>query len=277
MPAGETNLELLRAAIARKAGIVLSLPARAAEENAGDGAGEDAPLVPLKHYKSRFLADGGDGLWVTSVPAEPALLRDLVARRHPAGVSFRSGHAKVMFAAPVLHLQSDYPSADGAGFVDALLLRFPEPQEVRAAQRRRNYRVPVPPHADLKVRLWLMSEEAHLRDRPLAKSELRCDVYDLSVAGIGIVIHGANGKAPAVGAGDRVRIQLVAGATTVLLEGRLRYPPRPVEGGQGSVRAGIQFKTLGDGREDRQSLSHLDKVVSDLQREAIRRKKLGAA
>jgi len=286
MPAGETNLELLRAAIARRAGIVLSLPTAAAVAGAVDGAGDaddeeprDATGGALRHYKSRFLADGGDGLWVLSVPADPALVRELVERRSPAGVSFRNGHNKIIFAAPVLHVQSDYPSPGGSGTVDALLLRFPEAGEVRSVQRRKTYRVPVPPHSDLTARLWTIGEDAHLRDKPPAKSELKCDLFDISVAGLGVLIHGAAGKPPPVGAGDRVRVQLTVRESTVLLEARVRYPTkaaRPAPGGD-SVRVGLQFKTLTDSRDDRNAKIQLDRIVSELQRESIRRRKLGAA
>jgi hypothetical protein len=162
----DNNLDLLREAIARRAGIVLSLPL-----TLGDGQ----RIAGLRHFKSRFLADGGDGLWVASVPGEPELVRELVEHRHPAGVCFRSGHLKVMFAAPVLHAGTAAGGGAGsgnAGDAEALLLRFPSPEEVRAVQRRKNFRVPVPSPTDLEVRLWLIGEQAHVRDKPPAKSEV---------------------------------------------------------------------------------------------------------
>jgi hypothetical protein len=285
MPAGETNLELLRAAIARRAGAVLSLPivptaaGQDVQAAAHAGAGDDAGIGSgaFKHYKSRFLADGGDGLWVLGVSADPALVREMVERRSPAGVSFRNGHTKIVFATPMLHVQTDYPAGDGAGTVDALLLRFPEAGEVRAVQRRKNYRVPVPPHSDLSGRFWLMSEDAHLRDKPPVKSELKGDLFDISVAGLGVMLHGAAGKPPAVKAGDRIRIQLTVREATVLLEGRVRYAPRPVIDGNGAARVGVQFKTFTESRDDRNAMIQIDRMVSELQRESIRRRKLGTA
>ena len=268
MSADEQNLELLRAAIARRAGVVLSLPSPGAD------GGEAASL---RHYKSRFLADGGDGLWVASVAADPDQVRELVDTGRPAGVSFRSGHLKVVFAAPVLHVQGDYPALDGAGTVDALLLRFPSVGEVRAVQRRKNYRVPVPPHSDLAARVWAIGDTAHLRDKPPARSELRCDLFDISVSGVGLVIHGVAGKPPAVGAGQRVRVQLTMRESAVLLEGELRYPPKPLAGSPEFLRVGVKFKSLTDSREDRNAMIQLDRMVSELQRESIRRRKLGAA
>jgi c-di-GMP-binding flagellar brake protein YcgR len=289
MPAGETNLDLLRAAIARRAGVVLSLPTGpgedgdAADADPGADAGAGSESVTglragaLKHYKSRFLADGGDGLWVVAGSADPARVRELVERRSPAGVSFRHGHTKIIFAAPVLHVQSDYPSPGGEGMVDALLLRFPEAGEVRAVQRRKNYRVPVPPHSDLTGRFWLMNEDAHVRDKPPAKSELKGELFDISVAGLGLVIQGVAGKPAAVKAGDRVRIQLTVRESTVLLEGRVRYTPKVIPDGGGAARVGVQFKTFTESRDDRNAMIQIDRMVSELQRESIRRRKLGAA
>jgi hypothetical protein len=285
MPAVETNLELLRAAIARRAGAVLSLPivptaaGQDPDAAAHAGAGDDAAIASgaFRHYKSRFLADGGDGLWVLGVSADPTLVREMVERRSPAGVSFRNGHTKIVFATPMLHVQTDYPAGDGAGTVDALLLRFPEAGEVRAVQRRKNYRVPVPPHSDLNGRFWLMNEDAHLRDKPPVKSELKADLFDISVAGLGVMLHGAAGKPPAVKAGDRIRIQLTVREATVLLEGRVRYAPRPVIDGNGAARVGVQFKTFTESRDDRNAMIQIDRMVSELQRESIRRRKLGTA
>jgi hypothetical protein len=274
LSANDANLDLLRAAIARRAGVVLSLPLLL--EDASHEAGAGGAPGPLRHYKSRFLADGGDGLWVADVPAEWALVREVVERRAAAGVSFRSGQLKVMFAAEALHVQADYSSGDGAT-TGAILLRFPDAGDVRAVPRRRNHRVPVTIAGDLSARLWVMPDDADLRDKPSAKSELHCDVCDVSVAGLGVILHGVDGRAPAARGGERLRVELSLRETTVLLEGRLRYAPRPVPTRPGFFRSGIEFTVLTDSRDDRTSKTQLDGIVSELQCEAIRRKKLGAA
>ena len=254
------NLGLLREAIARNAGMVLSLP------HAGR----------LRHHKSRFLADAGDGFWVESVPAERIVVEELIATARPAGVTFRDGENKVIFAAQIQHLEPHYcrsAAVDdvGAAVVEALLLKFPA--EVRAVQRRKNFRVPVRELVDLQVRVWLLGEQAHLRDKPPAGREIDCEARDVSVGGIGLTIRGVQGKTSALCENDRVRVQLTLRGTTALLEGRVRYPPRASQGG--AFRAGVQFRTLTDSREDRTAGSQLVKIVNDLQRELIRRKKLG--
>src|SRR3712207_5284967 len=82
MATADNNLDLLRQAVARHAGLVLPLPERTEQEGGPS---------QLRDYKSKFIADAGDGLWVASVAAEPHWVRQLAERRHAAGVSFRSG------------------------------------------------------------------------------------------------------------------------------------------------------------------------------------------
>lgn len=254
------NLGLLREAIARNAPMVLSLP----------GAGG------LRHHKSRFLADAGDGFWVASVADAPGVVEQLIASQQHAGVSFRSGETKVIFAAQIQHAMEDFQAAGGADDADAgpgpaLLLRFPD--NVRAVQRRKNFRVPISAAScDLRVRLWTLPEHASLRDRPLAAREIPSEPRDISVSGIGLILPAAANVARLT-AGERLRVQLTLGATVALLEGRLRYAPRPAK--DGSLRVGVQFRTLGDDRDDRHAASQLNKIVNQLQRDLIRRKKLG--
>jgi hypothetical protein len=60
---------------------------------------------------------------------------------------------------------------------------------------------------------------------------------------------------------------------TAVLEGRVRHPDKPAKAAL--VRAGVQFRSLGEGKDDRHALTQLGRIVSELQRENIRRKKLG--
>src|SRR5688500_16984836 len=120
----DANVVILRDAIARNAGAVLSLP------SAG----------MLRHHKSRFLADssagadgaGGDaGFWIESAPGEAALIDSLIVTRQHAGLSFKNGHLKVVFGTQLLRRQSGYRiNADTQ--VEAVLLAFPA--EIKAIQ-----------------------------------------------------------------------------------------------------------------------------------------------
>jgi hypothetical protein len=258
------NVGMLREAIARRAALILSLP---------------RPDGSLRHHKSRFLADAGDGVWVAAVGDEPGALDALIAAGEPAGVSFRSGEHRCSFVTRLLHREQDFRHAGGAVAADgdapaaALLLGFPA--EVRAVQRRKNFRVPVAGVPEFQVKLWTMSENANLRDRPVAGREILCEGRDVSVGGIGLTLRPGAGKLQNIASGDRVRVQLTLRGTVVLLEGRLRYPARAAQ--DAPVRAGVQFRTLDESRDDRQAASGLNRIVNELQREQIRRRKLGLA
>src|SRR5258705_12368113 len=77
----EASLDLLREAISKRAGAVLSLPAAGA----------------LAHFKTRFLEDGEGGFLIESVPAEATLLEKIIAENMNGGIAFRSGANKVIF------------------------------------------------------------------------------------------------------------------------------------------------------------------------------------
>ena len=251
---GDGNYDMLLDAIARGAGAVLSLPSGEA----------------LRHHKSRFLAESPAGFWVAAAPGEHRLIESLIGAQQPAGISFRNGHLKVVFASPIQRRDPVY-RVNTAGSVDALLLSFP--CEIKAVQRRTSYRVAVPPGADIVARVWRIPPEAHLPARPLASQELACELRDLSAAGVGLTFRGAGGQPPPALGADRLRIELTHPAGKLLLEGRMRYPVEPPSGE--TVRAGVQFQPLPDSKAGRQAKAQLTRIVGELQREEVRRVRLG--
>lgn len=244
----------LREAIARNAGIVLSLP------SAG----------MLRHNKSRFLGECEEGFWVESIPAEAVLIDALVASQQPAGISFKSGVNKVIFTTPLIRRQEKF-QVNATTVLEAILLK--EPGEVKAIQRRSNYRVAVPKDAEVLVRLWRIPERAVLRDRPMAAQELQVQIRNLSLGGMGCTIFGKDGNPPIISNVDRLRIQITAKNHSMLIEGRMKYPAeRPKTD---VVRAGLQFKALENSIEGRQTLATLTRIVGELAREEVRRLRLG--
>jgi c-di-GMP-binding flagellar brake protein YcgR len=250
----EDNLVILREAIARNAGLVLSLP------SAG----------MLRHHKSRFLAETPEGFWVESAPGEAALIDSIVISRQSAGLSFKNGHLKVVFGAQVLRRQSGYRiNADTE--VEALLLAFPA--EVKAIQRRNNYRVKIPSDAEISARIWRIANHAYIGDRPLAAQEVVCELRDISTGGLGVTFRGKDGEPPKVSTEDRLRIELSHNGSKMLLEGRMRHPG--ASGKESQFRAGLQFKALENNLDGRQLLAQLTRIVGELQREEVRRLRLG--
>src|SRR3982750_792048 len=146
------GVEILTDAIARNSAIVLSLP------SAG----------MLRHHKSRFLAEDSDGVWIET--AEDLMLIDnLIAGQTPVGISFRAGPQKVSFAVPMLQRISDF-KMNATTRLEGIRLRFPA--DVKAVQRRSNYRVRVPSDCELFLKVWRVPEHFILSDKPMASQEL---------------------------------------------------------------------------------------------------------
>jgi c-di-GMP-binding flagellar brake protein YcgR len=248
----QSSKELLSEAIARNCGLVLSLP------SAG----------MLRHHKSRFIADDENGFWVESVKTEGPLIAELIRTRQPTGVSFRSGQHKIVFASPLVRVDPDRRLSDGIS-VAALLLAAPA--EIKAIQRRTNYRVGVHEGSELTVRVWRIAERIYLGDRPMASQELATDLRDISTGGLGVIFKQKNGEKPKVMPQDRLRIELKQGETIILIEGNSRPG---IEAGDG-LRTGISFKSLDKDLEGRQKLAQLTRIVGELQRDEVRRIRRG--
>jgi c-di-GMP-binding flagellar brake protein YcgR len=248
------KLGILRDAIARNAGIVLSLP------SAG----------MLRHHKSRFLADAGDGFWVESAPGEASLIEALTITGQPCGVSFKNGNLKVVFASPVKKRETNY-RINATTTVEAILMNFP--QDIKSIQRRTNYRVKITEASSISARVWRIPERAYLKDRPMAAQEIVCEVRDLSVGGMGVTFKGEGKEPVKVSTEDRLRIELSHADGKILLEGRMRHPKESVKSPQ--VRAGLQFKALENDIDGRQIIAQLTRIVGEMQREEVRRMRLG--
>jgi c-di-GMP-binding flagellar brake protein YcgR len=248
---------ILKDAIARNAGAILSLPS--------------AGMV--RHHKTRFLAETEEGFWVESAPAERPLVNALIAEQTPVGIAFKSGHTSLAFTTPIRSRNERFP-INATTIVEALFLPFP--QNLHPRQRRQFYRVRLPHDHEIGLRLWRLGQNALLQDEPLAATELSARLADISVGGLGAICdRGSDGRPPRITTQDRLRILLrdPAGAE-VLLEGRAVHV-RPLDDGR--ISAGVQFKKLEKNLEGRQTFSKLSKLVGQLEREEVRKRALHAA
>lgn len=247
--------DLLDDAIARNAGMVLSLP------SAG----------MLRHHKSRFLDDCDEGIWVESEPREAALVDALAGTEKPCGISFKSGVTKVVFTSPIVRRDPHF-RMNAELNVEAVLIAWPA--EIKAVQRRANYRVKVPANHDLSVRIWRMGSRATLRDLPLSSTEVRSRLIDISVTGIGVFLAGKGGP-PCISNEDRLRIEVKSPGQKLLIEGRMVYPTTKPQ--TELVRAGLKFVALENDMEGRRLTAALTRIVGELQRMELRRFRLGLA
>jgi hypothetical protein len=252
----DNNEEIVREAIARNLGAVLSLP------SAG----------MLRHCKSRFLAELDGGILFEAPASESALVTELIAKQQPCGVSFRTGVNKVMFAAPIIRAESAW-QLNAESIVDAVLLKFPT--QIKSIQRRSNYRVEVPADCEMSIRVWRISERAYLKEQPMAVAEIKAQVRDLSIGGVGVKFLPKDGHPALVSTEDRLRVLLTYQNESLIMEGRMRAPTAKMA--DNTIVTGIHFKKLENDLEGRKILALLTRVVGELQRSEVRRIRLGLA
>jgi c-di-GMP-binding flagellar brake protein YcgR len=246
--------QILREAILRNSALVVSLPS--------------AGL--LRHHRSRFVGLEDTGFWIGTPAGEETLIDELIASERAAGVSFKNGETKVVFASLILQRCAEHV-VHGQLKLPALFLRHPE--EIKSIQRRNNYRVRVPEDERISVKIWRLGPGVPLRDKPSTRQQLKVKLRDLSIGGVGVFIVGDEGKPPVVSIDDRLRVELTTENLCMLIEGQLRHPIPPVMGD--TVRAGIQFKSLEKDLQGRQIMATLTRIVGELHRDEIRRYRMG--
>lgn len=243
--------DTLRDAVARNAGAVVSLP------SAG----------MLRHCKTRLLGADEEGFWIEAPAGERALVDELMAKGAPVGIAMKSSTTKVVFTTVIRQFRSKM-RINKETCVDALLLVWP--LQLKAVQRRSDYRVSVPRDTEVSVRAWRITEQHYLRERPLAATELEVSLRDLSVGGIGLICV-LSEDGPKIAGDQRLRIVISHNGDELVLEGRVKHVK---ECPNGDLRLGIQFKKLAEDFEGRQMLATLTQIVGLLQRDEIRRRRI---
>jgi c-di-GMP-binding flagellar brake protein YcgR len=207
-------------------------------------------------------------MWVEAPDAAADAVEQLIAAGSLAGVSFRSGPTKIIFTSAVCGYDPALCVRDGLT-VEAIRLALP--QKINAVQRRNDYRVKLRPE-DAGVRVWRMPRSASLKDKPTASREVTALARDLSTGGMGVTLVGRDGRPPVIDPADRLRIVLNFPQISLLLEARLRHPRPPYA--TDTVQAGIQF-LFSEDMPGRQARAGLTRIIGELQREEIRRLRLG--
>jgi c-di-GMP-binding flagellar brake protein YcgR len=246
--------QLLRDAIARNAGAVISVPSGNV----------------YVHHKTRLVAGEEEGFWIQMPPRTRAQMDLLMTNRLSVGVSLTSASRKVIFTTLVQQFRAGMAINEHIS-VDAVLLAWPA--QVEAIQRRGSYRASVRLDADLPVSVWCIDDEAALAEIPEANASREVITRNLSIDGMGLICV-VKTDAPAPGVNQRMRISLSHPGGQLLLGGRVRHV-RALPNGNASV--GIQFDKLESSVENRPTLAALTNLVSQLQRDEIRRHRFGEA
>jgi c-di-GMP-binding flagellar brake protein YcgR len=252
----EQSEQTLNDAIARNAGIVLSLPS--------------SDLI--QNIKSRFLAQGQDGIWAELDRGVIAQAGALAKGQTPLAVSFRTGKRRVTFVTRVLAVDSAFRFNEHTVVPAVLVAR---PTEINVTQRRSAYRVVAFQDAELSVRIWTIEDHAYLGDRPLFAQEIKAQISDASVGGLGVRILRPHAQEKNLATGQRLRVLLQYRGIELLLDARLRLTPR--WDNSDSIAAGVMFKKLDADVDARQKFEALTQIIGELQVEEVRRTRLSAA
>jgi c-di-GMP-binding flagellar brake protein YcgR len=240
--------QLLRDAIARNAGAVISLP-----------TGNE-----LRHHKTRLIAAEDDGFWIQLPQGARTQMGLVMERRQTVGLSVISSACKVVMSSLVLQFRAGLQLNEHIS-VDAALLAWPA--QVAAIQRRASYRASVRLDADLPVTVWCIADDARLTDAPEDQEQREVILRNLSVDGLGLICV-VYPEVPPPGLNQRLRVRIVHAGTQLLLAARVRHV-RPLP--NGNVAIGAQFEKLELTVENRPTLAALTHLVSQLQRDEIRR------
>ncbi len=222
----DADLMLLYEAIDRGDAVVLSLPRSGS----------------FRHHRSRFLARCRDGFLIEAVEGEDDHLAKAIESRVACGLSFRDGSgAKILLAAPIFRRLSGVEL--GGQTRDVLLMSMP--LQIKAVQRRTAERFDVPPESGMNVRLWKMKEGEDLTVAPSGAEEIRAQLRDVSLKGVGLTVWGEHDLPPEIAPGDRLRLQISKGELVLLAEVKVVHPREPLSTRSGKV--GLQFTRLAAG------------------------------
>jgi len=226
-----------------------------------------------RHHKSRFLAMSEGHIWVESISNESELLDEMIRSGKPLTVDFRAGDCNVTFSSRVVSRDPEY-CLGGREDVLVEALRLECPAELKSVQRRSHYRVRTK-SAELSARVWRIARNADLKTRLTPDRELQTEIRDLSLGGMGVVFRGKDGQTPKVIDGEDVRVELRSENGVLTLDGRVRCPP--VNSDPGTKLAGIQWTAAERTLQGRQTLTQLARLVAGIEREELRRVRLGLA
>lgn len=252
----DKNAELVVDAVWRNVAIILSLP------SAG----------MLRNHKTRFLCELEHGILIQSPRGENALIQELIKNHTPCGVAFANRAFNLLFTSPIRREEKAW-RLNEATKVNGLLLEFPA--EIKATQRRSNYRVDVSPDSDISIRVWRLGDGEYLKEQPSFTKEVTAEIRDLSTGGVGVKLIGKDGARPIIGPEDRLRVALGYNGQTLIMEGKMRHPAGAPRGN--AIVTGIQFRQLESDLEGRQTVAHLIRIIGELQRGELRRVRLGLA
>jgi c-di-GMP-binding flagellar brake protein YcgR len=135
-------------------------------------------------------------------------------------------------------------------------------------QRRAHFRVPTMRDFPVDLIVWKIPPHWVLRDRPKPSMQLRVELIDLSVGGMGLKILAHRIGPEAIAVGDRLRAEFTHNNESVVLDAQIVYQTPGKE--DGPARIGVAFQKLENTIEGRRAASLLNRAIACLQRRNIK-------
>lgn len=228
------------------------------------------PLALLR--RSRVVGVDSKSVWLTLAPKDIAAAEALIAEGLPVYVTIRSEEQDVLFHSAPISVVHNFMTSEKR-CVCAIQLRLPE--NITISQRRRTYRVVLTEQDDVQVRLYRINEYVLLRDRVLPSQELPCRPKDIGEGGFGATVRPLNSEALNLKANQRFRVEMKYGRHEMVFEARLRHPEQTHRDDE-SAECGFEFIYNERDIECRRSRQKLQLLLSELQRNAVKREQVEA-
>ncbi|QOV92071.1 PilZ domain-containing protein [Humisphaera borealis] len=220
--------------------------------------------------RTRFLGQTSAGIWIECPPKQQLLAETLQRWGKPVGISFRTGEYLVSFSAAILGYRPRFTLSAAVGDVEAICVG--EPVGLRMTQRRAGYRAKVALDAEIRTLAWPIDEKASIDIIPPTPGII-CDLRDLSINGVGVILKACKGRSPRVSLDDRIRLEVSAAEKHLVIGTRVRQEPRKLP--DGSVRVGLNIEGISKTIEGRRTLAQIAQLVAELQRIEARRRRAG--
>lgn len=246
------NFDLLQEAIARNTPVVLALP------SAGI----------TKSFRSRLLQITDEGILAESIVNQADAIDDLIRQKQSIHVAFRADTRRVEFEAKMLKRLRGHRLNAGT-LVEAIVLE--KPTRIKAVQRRSDYRVTVPGDCDIRFTVWRITEQADVMEVPPLTSTILIDIRDISAGGCGGTWRKRKDDPPNLADNQRLRVAVDSAHGQIILDARLKFLENLHEPDR--KRVGIEFAINPTSIMDRQKTVAINKLLSELQRLELRRKK----
>jgi hypothetical protein len=152
-------------------------------------------------------------------------------------------------------------------------LRLVMPQVITVLPRRKSFRLPVSVEDDIRVRVWRIDKYVLIRDKPAPSAELKCELIDIGPGGLRMKVFATRAEALAIVEHQRLRIEVQAGKSSILMEGQIRYP-KSTQRDDASAVCGVSFVHREQDIDYRRNSQKLSTALSLLERTIARRRQV---